>query len=134
MSTPALRGLASIAKNHPFFALSLFATESIPDDRTKKTEAVFDYSRDYDEDNRSHRIKRFDDVNRLGHVRPKNEIDDRLRPAKQNETRPNEIPPADQCADHQPNLVGLATSLRCNYAVLPARLRDDECARNSLGD
>jgi hypothetical protein len=47
----------------------------------KKTEAVSDYSSDHDEDNRSHRIKRFDDVNRLGHVRPKNEIDDRLRPA-----------------------------------------------------
>jgi hypothetical protein len=42
MSTSALRRLASIAKNHPFFAPSLLATESIPDDRAKKTKAVSD--------------------------------------------------------------------------------------------
>jgi hypothetical protein len=33
-----------------------------------------------------------------------------------------------------PTLWGLATALLCNYAVLAARLRDDERARNSLGD
>jgi hypothetical protein len=84
MSTPALRGLASIAKNHPFFALSLFATESIPDDRAKKTEAVFDYSRDHDKGNRSHWIEWFNEIDRLDHVRPENEIDDRLRPPDSN--------------------------------------------------
>ena len=55
--------------------------QSVPDHRAQKAEDVSNHTRDHDEGNRSDRIKRFDDVNRLGHVRPKNEIDDRLRSA-----------------------------------------------------
>ncbi len=45
------------------------------------------------------------------------------------------MPAADQCADHQANLVGIGYRYSLyNYAGLPARLRDDKRARNSLGD
>jgi hypothetical protein len=56
----------------------------IPDNRDEKTKDVSDRSRDHDERNRSHRIEWFNDVNRLDHVRPENEIDDRLGPADYN--------------------------------------------------
>jgi hypothetical protein len=108
MNSPLLLGLALLAKSHPFFAPSSATMQSVPNHRAKKTEDVSDYGRDHDEGNRSHWIERFNEVNLLNHVRPENEIEDRLRPAKQNENRPNEMPPADQCADHQPNLVGVS--------------------------
>jgi hypothetical protein len=109
--------------------------QSVPNHRADKAKDVSDHGRHHDKSNRSHWIKWFNEVNRLDHVRPENEIEDGLRPAKQNENRPNEMPSADQRADHQPNLVGISHRYSLyNYAGLPARLRDDKRARNSLGD
>ena len=108
--------------------------QSVPNHRADKTKDVSDHGRDHDKGNRSHWIEWFNEVNLLNHVRPENEIEDRLRPAKQNENRPNEMPPADQCADHQANLVGISHRYLYNQAGLPARLCDDKRARNSLGD
>jgi hypothetical protein len=59
--------------------------QSVPDDRTEKTKDVSGHSRDYDWGNRGHWIEWFNELNRLDHVRPENEIDDRLRPAEQNQ-------------------------------------------------
>src|SRR5215469_16065151 len=81
--------------------------QSIPDRRTKKTKSIADHRGDHDKGNGSHRIEWFHKVNRLDHVCPENEIDDRLRPAGYNKKGPNEMPPADQCADHQSNFIGV---------------------------
>ena len=43
------------------------------------------------EGDRSFGNKRFDDVNRLNHVRPENEIDQRLRPTRGNESDPDDM-------------------------------------------
>jgi hypothetical protein len=45
-------------------------------------------------------IEWLDEVNRLDHVRPENEIENRLRPADQNKKRPSDMPAADQHGDH----------------------------------
>ena len=82
--------------------------QPVPDHRAEKTKDISDETRDRDERNGRRWIEWLDEVHRLDHVRPENEIEDRLRPAKQNENRPNEMPPADQCADHQANLVGIS--------------------------
>jgi hypothetical protein len=83
----------------------------------------------------SHRIEWFKEINRLDHVRPENEIQDRLRPAdydkKSDQTK---CQPPINAPITSPTLWGLATALPCHYGVLPARLRDDKRARNSLGD
>jgi hypothetical protein len=73
-----------LAKGEAFFALGLLTMQAVPDYRADKTENVSDSGRDYDQRNRCQRIKWFNEVNRLDHVRPENEIKDRLRPADEN--------------------------------------------------
>jgi hypothetical protein len=68
--------------------LPRLSMQSIPDDRAGKTEDVSGHGRDHDERNRRQRIEQLDDVNRLDHVRPENEINDRLCPAGENQQRP----------------------------------------------
>lgn len=84
MNSTALPRSALLAKTRAFFAPRLVAMQSIPDNRAEKTKDVSDYSSDQDEGNRSHWIEWFNEVNLLNHVRPKNEIDDWLRPADSN--------------------------------------------------
>jgi len=84
MNSPALSGLASVAKNHPFLAPWSVTMQSVPNNRTEKTKDVSDHGRDHDERNRSHRIEWFNEVNRLDHMCPENEIEDRLRPTYSN--------------------------------------------------
>jgi hypothetical protein len=86
--------------------------QSVPNKRAQKTEDVSNHGRNPDERDGSQGIERFDHVDRLDHVRPENEIDERLCPAEQNQECPEEMPPADQRADHQPNLVGINHSYR----------------------
>jgi hypothetical protein len=69
--------------------------QSVPNHRADKTEDVSDYGRDHDKGNRSHWIEWFNEIDRLDHVRPENEIQDRLRPADKNKKRPNKMSPAD---------------------------------------
>lgn len=66
----------------------------IPDHRADEAEDVSNHSGDHNEDDRSHQIEWFNEVNRLDHVRPENEIDDRLRPADTDKKQPNEMPTA----------------------------------------
>lgn len=80
----------------------------IPDERAKKTKDVADHGSDHDECDRSERIEWLNEVNRLNHVRPENEIDDRLRPPDRNEERPEQVPAADQRGDYQPNPVRIS--------------------------
>jgi hypothetical protein len=54
----------------------------VPDDRAKETEDVSNRGRNQDERNRRQKIERLDHIDRLDHVRPENEIDDRLRPTQ----------------------------------------------------
>ena len=74
--------------------------QPVPDDGAYKAEDVSDHGRNYDEHNRRHRIEWFDELHRLDHVRPENEIENRLRPADQNKKRPSDMPAADQYGDH----------------------------------
>jgi hypothetical protein len=67
-------------------------------------------------------------------VRPEDEIDDRLRPADYDKKRPTKCHPPINAPITSPILCGLATAIRWNYAVLPARLCDNKRPRNSLGD
>jgi hypothetical protein len=82
--------------------------QSVPKHRAEKTEDVSGHSSDHDKGNRSNGIEWFNEVNRLDHVRPENEIEDRLRPAEENKKRPNQMPATDQGANHQPNLIGIS--------------------------
>jgi len=67
--------------------------QSVPNHRADKTKDVSDHGRDHDKGNRSHWIEWFNEVNLVNHVRPENEIEDRLRsqaerkPTKRNATR-----------------------------------------------
>jgi hypothetical protein len=67
----------------------------LPNDRAKETEDVSNRGRNQNERNRCQKIERLDHIDRLDHVRPENEIDDRLRPAEKNQERPEEMPSAD---------------------------------------
>jgi hypothetical protein len=58
--------------------------QSVPDHRAEKTKHVSEHGRENDEGNRSRWIEGFNQVDRLDHVSPENEIDDRLRPADSN--------------------------------------------------
>ena len=55
----------------------------VPNDSTDKSENITPEESDDYEGSRSHRIEWTDDVNRLDHVRPENEIDQRLSPTDQ---------------------------------------------------
>jgi len=112
MNPAAVQGSPLLAKTHAFFVPESAAMQAVPDHRAKKAKDVSDYSGDNDEGNRSHQIEWFNEVHRLDHVRPENEIEDRLRQAKQNQERPNEMPSTDQCADDEPNFIGI--SHRCS--------------------
>jgi hypothetical protein len=84
MNSPSLLGLALLAKLHAFFAPCSATMQSVPNHRAQKAKDVSDYGRDHDKSNRSHWIEWFNEVDRLDHVRPENEIDDWLRPADSN--------------------------------------------------
>jgi hypothetical protein len=80
----------------------------VPDHRSNKTKDVSDNYRDSDEDNRRQRIEWFDDVNRLDHMRPEDEVDDALRPTEQDEKSPAHVPAAINTPTTRPILLGLA--------------------------
>jgi hypothetical protein len=82
--------------------------QSIPNKRAQETEDVSNHGRNPDERDGSQGIERFDHVDRLDHVRPENEIDERLRPAEQNQECPEQMPPADQRAGDEPNFVRIS--------------------------
>jgi hypothetical protein len=100
-------GSALLAKGEAFFALGLATMQSVPDYGAEKTKDISDRTRDRDERNGRCWIERFNEVHRLNHVRPENEIENRLCPANQNKKRPSHMPTADQHGDHQPNLIGI---------------------------
>jgi hypothetical protein len=64
-----------------FLRAWLASMQFIPDHCADEAKDVSNHSGDHNKDNRSRRIEWFNEVNRLNHVRPENEIDDRLRPA-----------------------------------------------------
>jgi hypothetical protein len=74
--------------------------QPVPDHGAEKTKDISDETRNYDEHNRRLRIEWFDEVHRLDHVRPENEIEDRLRLADENKNRPDHMATGDQYGDH----------------------------------
>jgi len=80
MKSPQPADSALLAKGEAFFALCLARMQPVPDHRAEKTEDISDDTRDRDERNGRHWIEWLHDVNRLDHVRPENEIENRLRP------------------------------------------------------
>ena len=106
----------------------------IPDERAKKTKDVADHGSNHDKCDRSERIEWLNEVNRLNHVRPENEIDDRLRPPDRNQERPEQVPAADQRADYQPNFVRTSHICHVDRMRLVGRFPVPRWARKSLGD
>ena len=104
------------------------------DHRDEKTKDISDDTRDRDERNGRRWIEWLDDLHRLDHVRPENEIENRLLPADEDKERPNHMPAADQRADHQPNLTGTRHCWLFEIKALPARLPEETRPRNSVGD
>lgn len=102
-----MRGRSSaVAKGEAFLACAiscatqdsdrlLLSMQFVPDERADKTERVAGKERDDDENNCRFGIKCFDHIDRLDHVRPKNEVDYQLRPSDQNKNRPEHMPTAD---------------------------------------
>ena len=74
--------------------------QPVPDHRAEKTKDISDDTSDRDERNRCRWIEWLDEVHRLDHVRPENEIENRLRPADQNKKRPSYMPATDQHGNH----------------------------------
>ena len=74
--------------------------QPVPDHRAEKTKDISNDTRDRDERNGRRWIEWLDEVHRLDHMRPENEIENRLRPADQNKKRPSYMPAADQHGDH----------------------------------
>jgi hypothetical protein len=85
--------------------------QSVPDDGAYKAEDVSDHGGKHDEHNRRRRVEWLDELHRLDHVRPENEIEDRLRPADENKNRPNHMPTGINAAITSPTLFGLG---RCS--------------------
>jgi len=63
----------------------------VPNASADKSQNVTPEESDDHEDSRSHRIERTDDVNGLDHVRPENEVDQRLCPVRGYENHPDEM-------------------------------------------
>ena len=82
--------------------------EFIPNNRADETEDVAGRGCHNDQSNGSSEIKWLNHINRLDHVRPEDEIDDRLRPAQQYENRPHQMPPSDDNGKDQANLVPIS--------------------------
>jgi hypothetical protein len=74
--------------------------QPVPDHCAEKTKDITDDARYGDERNGRHWIKWLDEVHRLDHVRPENEIENRLCPTNQNQKRSSYMPTADQHGDH----------------------------------
>jgi hypothetical protein len=109
--------------------------QSVPGHCAEKTKDISDDTRDRDERNSRRWIEWLDEVHRLDHVRPENEIENPLRPADQNKKRPSDMPAADQHGDHQPNLIRIGhCSLFGIRRIYLGRLPEDTRARNSVGD
>jgi hypothetical protein len=70
-------------------------------------------------------------LRRLDHVRPEDEVDNRLRPGKQNENRPNQMPASDDDGKNEADFVRISNFF---YAAFVVRLPVARCSRNSLGD
>jgi hypothetical protein len=79
--------------------LTLSELQPIPDHRAYATKQISDRSSDQDEHNGSYGIERPNNINRLDHMRPEDEIENRLRPADQHKKCPHGVPAADQRGD-----------------------------------
>ena len=94
MELSQLPGSALLAKAEAFFAPGLATLQTVPSHRTEKTEDISDDTRDRDKRNGCRQIEWLDEVHRLDHVRPENEIENRLRPADHYKKRPGYMPAA----------------------------------------
>ena len=111
MNSLRCRGLASLGKDQPFFAPWLVAMQLAPDDRANRTQEVSDHRSKHDEGNRSQCIEWFNRVNRLDHVRPESEIDDRLPSRFQQEVTKRNAIHRSIAPMTSPTLLGLATAV-----------------------
>lgn len=67
----------------------------VPNDAAQVTEDIPTARREHEERDRRDRIKRGHSKVRANHVRPENEIEDRLRGVGQDEMQPDEVHAAD---------------------------------------
>ena len=74
--------------------------QPVPNHCAEKTKDISSDARNRDKRNDCCWIEWLDDVYRLDHVRPENEIENRLSPANQNQKRPSDMPAADQRGDY----------------------------------
>src|SRR5215470_962456 len=83
--------------------------QPVPDHRAEKT----DHSHDRDQCNCSYWIERFDDIYRLDHVHPENEIENRLRQPMRTRIDQNICQPPNSAPITSTTLLGLVTA-RCS--------------------
>ena len=95
--------------------------EFVPEDRAGETEDVSNDESDNNEGESGDGIECLDHVNRIDHMGPENEIDDRLRPTQQNEHGPKDMPAGDQRANNQTNLIRI-----CHWFSFLGSLRSRE--------
>ena len=79
--------------------------EFVPEKCAHDTEGVSYDEGDDDERGGRFRVEGFDHINGIDHVGPENEIHQRLRPTKQNQRRPENVPATDQRTNYQTNLI-----------------------------
>ena len=87
----------------------LGAVNSVPHRRQDIADGVADDGGENDDRRRSARIERPRDDRHLEHVRPKREINERLRPPQDNEQRPHDMPPTDNNRTHEPGFFRICT-------------------------
>jgi len=104
---------------------------TVPNNRAEETERISERGSDDDESNGGRYVEWFHDVNRLNHMCPKNEVEDRLCPMHQHEHHPNHMPAANQRANDYPNLVWIGHFQRAEgeRTIFPFK-----SSRNSVGD
>lgn len=97
----------------------------IPDAREDVAENVADDDRDEDDRNGRGEVKRSDDKRHGYHVRPKTEVDDRLRPAERDENSPYNMHEAEKLSEREPRFNRIQVihtdDVMANASIIPGR-------------
>ena len=87
--------------------VNILPMQSIPDQRAEKTKEISNRSSHHNQCTCGYWIELVNEINRLNHVGPENEIEDRLSPADQDKQRPNQMPAAEKRGAYEPNSSGI---------------------------
>jgi hypothetical protein len=112
LETFARRGLAKTARilrrTVRVCLRLLHSMELIPNNRADETKEVSSDRRQNNKSNGSDGIEWFNDIDRLDHVRPENEVDNRLGKTDQDENCPKQMPASDDGGKDQANFVRIS--------------------------